>query len=116
MEAPATLMIVEDAFYNRFFIIDVIIRNDDRKMRVVLKNPPKGAQGKVMKSSKGKRDEEIPEPSFLVDPSHSVKVVTKHISSIVNEIRAQRCGCTKADALQLKKYWGYTKKNNREKN
>ena len=59
----------------------------------------KAAQGQVLKSSKGKNDEEIPEPSFLADTSHSVKVVTKNIFSIVNKSRAQKCGCTKADAL-----------------
>ena len=68
-----------------------------------------------MKSSKGKLDEEILDPSFLADPSHIVKVVAKHIFSIVKEIRAQRCGCTKADALRIKKYWWYMIKNNREK-
>ena len=68
-----------------------------------------------MNSSKGKPDEETPDPSFLADPYHCVKVVYKHIFFIVNKIRAQGCGCTKADALQLKKYWGYTIKKNREK-
>ena len=32
-----------------------------------------------MKKFKGKLDEEIPEPSFLADPSHRVKFVAKHI-------------------------------------
>ena len=40
---------------------------------------------------------------------------SKQIFSIVRKSRAQRCGCTKADALQLKKDWGYMTKNNREK-
>ena len=44
-----------------------------------------------------------------------MKVVSKHIFTIVNKSRAQGCGCTKSDALQLKKYWGYTIKKNREK-
>ena len=68
-----------------------------------------------MKSSKGKLDEEIPEPSFLADPFHCVKVVAKHIFSIANKSKAQRCGYTKADALQIKKDWGYMIKKNREK-
>ena len=32
MEASAFLKMVEDAFYNRFFIIDAIVSDDDRKM------------------------------------------------------------------------------------
>ena len=97
---------VEDAFYNHFFINDAIIRDEDSTIRAVLKHPYKGAQCQVLKSSKVKLDEETPEPSLLADPSHRVKVVAKHIFSIVNKSRAQRCGCTKADDLRLKKYWG----------
>ena len=42
MEASAILKMVEDALYNLFFIIDVIVSNDDSKMRAVLKNPSIG--------------------------------------------------------------------------
>ena len=49
MEASAVLKMVEDAFYNRFFIIDVIVSNDDSTMRAVLKHPSKGARGQVLK-------------------------------------------------------------------
>ena len=44
-----------------------------------------------------------------------MKVIAKHIFSIINKSRAQRCGCNKADALPLKKDWGNKIKNNREK-
>ena len=87
MEASAILKMVEDAFYNRVFIIDVIVSNDDSTMRAVLKHPYKGARGQVLKSSKGKLREDIPETSFLADPSHRVKVVVKHIFSIINQSR-----------------------------
>ena len=83
-EAFAILKMVEDAFYNHLFIIDAIVSDNDRTMRAVLKHPSKGAQGRVLKSSKGKLHTEIPEPSFLADPSHCVKVVVKHIFSVVN--------------------------------
>ena len=107
---------VEDAFYNLFFGVDVIVGNNDRTMQDVLKHSLIGDRGQVLKTSKGKLDEEIPESSFLVDTSHHVKVVAKHIFSIVNESRAQRYGCTKADSLRLNKYWGYMIKKIREKN
>ena len=68
-----------------------------------------------MKSSKGKLDDEIPEPSFLAYPSHFVKVVAKQIFSIVNNGKAQQCVCTNADAVTIKKYWGYMMKKNRSK-
>ena len=76
----------------------------------------KGARGQVLKSSKKKLDEEIPDPSFLADLSHHIKVLAKRTFSVVNESRDKRCGCTKSDALRLKKYWGCKIKNNREKN
>ena len=116
MEASTILKMVEDAFYNRFFIIDIIVSDNDSTMRAMLKHPSKGAQGQVLKSSKGKLHEDIPEPPFLAYPSHRVKLVAKHIFSIVNESRDLRCGCTKADALRLKKDWGYMIKKNRGKN
>ena len=87
MEASVTLKMVEDALYNRFFIIDVIVSGDDSTVRDVPKHPSKGSLGQVLKSTKGKLHTEIPEPSYLVDPYHRVKVVAKHIFSIVNESR-----------------------------
>ena len=42
MEVSAVLNMVEDAFYNHFFIIDVIVSNDDSTMRAVIKHPSKG--------------------------------------------------------------------------
>ena len=78
---------VEDEFYILFLIIDVIVSNDDSTMRYVLKNPYKVAQGQFLKSSKVKLNEEIPDPSFLADPSHRVKVVAKHIFTLSTKVR-----------------------------
>ena len=99
MEASTILKMVEDAFYHLFFVVDFIVNDDDSIIRAVLKHPYTGVRGQVLKTSKGKIDEEIPEPSFLADPSHRVKVVAKHIFSIVNKSRDQKCGYTKVDAL-----------------
>ena len=99
MEASAILKMVEDALFNHFLIIDVIVSDDDSIMRAVLKHPSIGVRGQVMKSSKGKLDEENPEPLLLADISYCVKVVAKHIFNIFSTTKAHRCGCTKADAL-----------------
>ena len=48
MEASEILKIIEDAFYNHFFIIDVIISDGDSPMRAVLKHPLKFYQGQVL--------------------------------------------------------------------
>ena len=45
MEASTILKMVEDAFYNRFFIIDVIFSDNYSTIRTVLKHISKGAQG-----------------------------------------------------------------------
>ena len=62
MEASAILKMVEYEFYNSFLIIDVIVSYDDSTTQAVLKHTYKGARGQVLKSAKGKLDEEIPEP------------------------------------------------------
>ena len=90
-----------------FVVVDVIVSDNESTIQAVLKHPLIVFRGQVMKTSKGKLDEEIPEPLFLAYPSHRVKVVAKHIFSIVNESWSQRCGCTKADALRIKNDWGY---------
>ena len=115
MEAGAILNMVEDAFRNFCFIIDHILRNNDSTMQSVLKNPSRGAQGQVLKSYKGKTDEEILVPSFLTYHSHRLKVVSKYIFSIVKDGKAHRCGFTIADSLRIKRDWGYMIKNNRNK-
>ena len=86
------MKMVEDSLYNRFFIIDIIVSDDDSTMRDVLKHPSKGDRGQVLKSPKGKLHTEIPEPDFLADPSPRVNVVAKHLFSIVDERRDLRCG------------------------
>ena len=79
MEASAISKMVEDAFYNQFFIIDVIVIDDESTMQAVLKHPSICVRGQVLKTPKGKIDEEIPQPSFLAGLSHRVKVVDKNI-------------------------------------
>ena len=107
MEASAVLKMVEDALYDQFFIVDVIVSDNNSTMRAVLKHPLICVWVQVLISSKGKLDEEIPDPSFLADPYYRVKVVAKHILSIINKSRDKQCGCTKADAIRIKKGWGY---------
>ena len=71
MEASAILKMVEDAYYNYFFIINGIVRDNNSTMRAVLKHPIVGVRGQVLKTLKGKLDVQIPEPSFLTDPPPS---------------------------------------------
>ena len=95
MEASVILKMLEDAFCDRFFIVDAIVSDDDRTMRAVLKHPLIGFWVQVLKTSKVKLDEKIPEPSFLADPSHRLKVVAKHIFSIVKKLGISDVGTPK---------------------
>ena len=57
MEDSAILKMVYNALYNRFFIIDAIVSDDDTTMRSVLMHPSIGVRGQVLKTSKGKIEE-----------------------------------------------------------
>ena len=107
MESDAILKMVEYAFRHHCFIIYAIISDCDSEMQAVLKHSPRGSHGQVIKSSKGKIYEEIPVSSFLPDPFHHVKFAAKHIFSVVNDSKDQRCRCTKVDDLRINKNWGY---------
>ena len=48
MDSSAILKLVYDAFCNRFFIIDFIVRNNDSTMRAVLNHTSKGSRGQVL--------------------------------------------------------------------
>ena len=106
MEASEILKIVDDALYNRFFVIDVILSDDDSTIRVLLKHTFKGAQGQVLESSKGKLDEGIPESSFLSDPSHCVKVVYKHILPSSTKLGLRYVGAPKQILSDSRKIGG----------
>ena len=55
-----------------------------------------------MNSSKVKLDNEITQPYFLVDTSHQLKDVAKHIYVVLNGVKVDQYGCIKSNALQLK--------------
>ena len=65
METFVTTTMVDDALYNNFFIIDVIVRYNSSTMLSVIKHTSKGARGQVIKSSRRKVDEETLEPSLF---------------------------------------------------
>ena len=48
MEAPSILKMVEDALYNGYFIVDVIVSDNDSTMRAVIKNPLIVVWGQVL--------------------------------------------------------------------
>ena len=95
MEASAILKMVEDAFYNLFFIIDAIVSDNGSTMWAVIKHQSKGARGQALKQSKVKLDTKIPEPSFLADLSHRVKVVENIYSPSPTKVGISDAGAPK---------------------
>ena len=51
------LNMLENAFHNLCFIIDVIVSDNDSTMIYVINNPSRGALRKVLNLSKGKLDD-----------------------------------------------------------
>ena len=60
MGASAILKMVEDALYNIFLIIEIIVSDDDSTMQDVLKHPLISVSGQVLNTPKVKLDEETP--------------------------------------------------------
>ena len=56
MKAAEILKMVEDAFRDHCFIIDVIVSDNDRTMRSMLKHTLIGSQVRVLESFKGNLD------------------------------------------------------------
>ena len=75
----------------RNFIINVIVSDDYKKIKSVLKHLERGSHGQVLKFSKGNFDEKIPPASFLADPSHQVKAVSNHVFVILIDDKVYRC-------------------------
>ena len=57
MEADAIMNMVEYAFYQCCFIIDVMVSDDKTTIKYVLNNQSRAAQGHAIKPPKGKLDE-----------------------------------------------------------
>ena len=75
-------------------------------MRALLKHPGNHKRGKLYP--------EIPEPSWLADPSHRTKGVIKYIFALA-ALPKIKSTCTKIDAVRVKKYFGYMIKTNRDR-
>ena len=106
MEAYGALSLVREVFdqSSGTVAIETIVLDDDSLTRALLKHPSTHPKGLL--------PEHIPEPSFLVDPSHRTKVVAKAIFALVHLPKSQS-KCTNIDALRIKKYHGYMLKQSR---
>ena len=74
---------------------DVLVSDDDSTMRSHLQHSENG----------GKLDNSTPQPDFLADPSHRIKVMATPIFKLVKDTKNPH-ECKKIDAMQVKTYIG----------
>jgi hypothetical protein len=88
-----TKQIFEDSKHRVY--LEEIVTDDDSTLRSHLQNEHKG----------GKLPDMIPQPKFLADPSHRIKVMISPIFKLVTKTK-DPSKCKNLDALRLKKYTG----------
>ena len=96
MEAAVALELTRKVYtnFNEHVFIGKIVSDDDSSLRKNLRHVNHDA---------GSLEEGIPEPTFLADPSHRIKVMTAPIyKMVINTMDPRRC--KKNDANRLKKY------------
>ena len=104
MEADGALSLVKnlDKETNSKVYVESFVADDDSSIRAILRHPSKRGRGRLPKH--------IREPKWLADPSHRTKVVANAIFALVKKTGSI---CTNADALRVKKYFGYMLKQAR---
>ena len=109
MEADGLLQAYIDLYRqsNGTLAISHVVTDDDSSMRALVSHH--SAMNK-----KGVLPVFMPEPEWLVDPSHRTKVVAQAFYELANQKRAET-ECTSLDALRMKINWSSFIKQNRHK-
>ena len=105
MEAALALDLVKEMHSksNGFVHVSQIVSDDDSTMRSLIKHETNHEKGKLPIL--------VPQPNFLADPSHRIKVMSKPFFKMVCKTK-DPSKCKTIDALRIKKYLGcYIYKN-----
>ena len=97
MESEVALRLttaLHEKWGGRVFICG-IVSEDDSTMRAYLQHTDNNAKGKL--------DVTIPEPTFMADPSHRIKVMSAPIFAMVTKVLDPN-KCEMIDAMRVKKY------------
>ena len=94
MEASAALDMINQ-LHAKGIGVEFIVSDDDSTMRAHL------TQLGVVKN--GKLPLDVPQPMFLCDPSHRIKVMVKELFGLALSSK-EKSECEKIDALRVKKY------------
>ena len=109
MEADGALTLLKDLFRStdKKVFLEYICADDDSSMRSLLRH-------ETPTSKKGRLPDDIPEPAWLADPTHRIKVASKAIF-VLAALPKKQSTCTLIDAIRFKRYYGYMLKVNRGK-
>ena len=125
MEAHAALLLVKEEWKHGSYIKQIVC-DDDTSVRSNVKHSwreliregkmdqkewPK-TQKNYRKTDYGQLPLHIPEPIFLADPTHCIKVFAKHLFKLV---KAQGSQYGKIEVLRMKRYMGCWLKKNENK-
>ena len=99
MESALALILVIAIYeeFNGLVFIENIVTDDDSTMRSHIKN---------IKNGGGKLPDYIPQPIFLADPSHRIKVMCAQIFVMISDTRDPD-KCKHNNATRIKRYTGY---------
>jgi hypothetical protein len=118
MESNALLELAKQAF-TRGFVVSCVVGDDNSTIRATMHHSwndlvsvgrmdvndwPRDKNGRK-KTDTGKLPLHLPEPTFLADPTHCVRVLASHIFGLKN-IAKKKVGCTDFDCNRLKLYFG----------
>ena len=99
MESSLALNLISDVFkkYGGNVFVEKVVSDNDSTMQSHCKSEKKG----------GKLDDNIPEPMFLADPSHRIKIMVKPIFELCQSPPVKDPGrCKTINCLRLKKiHW-----------
>ena len=99
MEAKPALSLTTELFdkSKARLYLNEIVSDDDSTMRALLKHQSNNDKGRLPRN--------IPQPDFLADPSHKIKVMSQPFFNIVTKTKDPN-KCKMIDALRMKKYIG----------
>jgi hypothetical protein len=101
MEPRAGLQLLINVWETMGAYVKTLLMDDDSSTEAKCKHRKSYA-----KADKGELPAHIPEPTFLADPNHRVKVIGKKVFALVQKPKAVSV-CTKSDALRIKKNFAY---------
>jgi hypothetical protein len=132
MEPLSCLRMLEDVYNTQHACISLVVTDDDSSTEANCKHSwqacidsddhpmeesdwPRSGTNNTKKKDYGKLPIHIPEPKFVADPGHRIKIITKALFKMMKHHGKKNCSCTDVDCYRVKRYFGYFIKKSRGK-